>query len=128
VEADKNHISLVLRNLLNNAIKFTSDGGHVKIQSHECDGELEISVSDSGIGIGLEDLNKLFNVQTHFTRRGTREEKGLGIGLLLTKEFVECNGGSIWVSSELGKGSTFTFTVKKDTTDERVRMLDSALT
>jgi two-component system sensor histidine kinase/response regulator len=116
-------MDLVVRNLLTNAIKFTSEGGLVKIQSSENETNLEISVSDSGVGIGMEDLNKLFNIQTHFTRRGTHEEKGLGIGLLLTKEFVENNGGSIWVSSELGKGSTFTFTVKRHVTDHIV--LDS---
>lgn len=112
--ADKNHISLVLRNLLTNAIKFTPHGGSVRIQCIRKGRQFEISVSDSGIGISLADLNKLFNAQTHFTRRGTHEEKGIGIGLLLTKEFVESNGGSIWVSSELGKGSTFTFAIKCD--------------
>jgi signal transduction histidine kinase len=114
VQADKNHISLALRNLLANAIKFNSNGGVVRIKSKIRGKELEISVTDSGVGISLDDLNKLFNAETHFTKRGTNEEKGVGIGLLLTKEFVESNGGAIWVTSELGKGSTFTFTVGRD--------------
>lgn len=114
VMADKNHISLILRNLIANAIKFTSDGGAVSVTSNRKGDQLEISVSDSGVGMGKDDLKKLFNAQTHFTKRGTHEEKGIGIGLLLTKEFVERNGGSIWVTSELGKGTTFTFTVKRD--------------
>lgn len=112
--ADKNHIRIVLRNLLTNAIKFTPAGGTVKVQCRQADDQFEVSVSDSGVGIGMEDLSKLFNADTHFTKRGTNEEKGIGIGLLLVKEFIEKNGGSIWVRSEFGKGSTFTFTVKCD--------------
>ena len=72
-----------------------------------------MSVSDSGVGIDGIDLGKLFHAETHFTRLGTRKEKGSGLGLLLTKEFVECNGGTITVISELGKGSTFTFSLKR---------------
>ena len=63
--------------------------------------------------MSTSDLGKLFNAETHFTNPGTHQEKGAGIGLLLTKEFIEKNGGSIWATSELGKGSTFTFTVKQ---------------
>jgi signal transduction histidine kinase len=74
----------------------------------------EVSVSDSGVGMTASDLGKLFNAETHFTNPGTHQEKGVGIGLLLTKEFIEKNGGSIWATSELGKGSTFTFTVKQN--------------
>lgn len=114
VMADRNHMELVLRNLLANAIKFNDVGGTVELLCVRTHGEFEISVSDSGVGISFDDLNKLFNAETHFTKRGTNEEKGAGIGLLITKEFVEINGGSIWVTSELGKGSTFTFTVCRD--------------
>jgi len=113
VLADKNHISLALRNLLANAIKFNQPGGTIHVTSKQAGDMHEISVADSGIGISTDDVQKLFNAETHFTRPGTNKEKGIGIGLLITKEFVENNNGSIWVTSELGKGTTFTFTLKK---------------
>ena len=81
---------------------------------------VEISVIDSGVGIKSSDLKKLFNAQTHFSNLGTDEEKGVGIGLLLTKEFIEKGGGSIWVTSEVGKGSTFTFTTKRAIFSDRL--------
>lgn len=112
VFADRNHISIVLRNLLANAIKFNPTGGNIIISSNLSEGFYEIAVSDSGVGISIDDMNKLFNAQTHFTKPGTHQEKGAGIGLLLTREFVESNKGSIWVSSEVGKGTTFTFTIQ----------------
>jgi two-component system sensor histidine kinase/response regulator len=112
VYADKNHVNLILRNLIGNAIKFSRQGGTITLLSEVNNGRLEISVIDSGVGINQEDLQKLFNAETHFTRPGTHKEKGAGIGLLLTKEFVETNQGEIWVTSEEGKGSTFTFTLK----------------
>jgi signal transduction histidine kinase len=115
VYADRNHISLVLRNLIGNAIKFNEPGGCIKISSKQKGTEYEISVSDSGVGIVDDDMNKLFRAETHFTRPGTHKEKGLGIGLLLTKEFVEINRGSIWVESEEGRGTTFTFTLQANT-------------
>ncbi len=112
--ADKDHIGLIVRNLLANAIKFNKPGGLIMISQRGLGDSVEISVADSGVGMTTSDLGKLFNAGTHFTNPGTQQEKGVGIGLLLTKEFVEKNGGSIWVTSELGKGSTFTFKIKKD--------------
>jgi signal transduction histidine kinase len=112
VFVDRNHIGLILRNLVANAVKFNPTDGVVKVESKIINDLVELSVSDSGIGISMDDLNKLFNAETHFTKPGTNKEKGVGIGLLITKEFVEINGGSIWVTSELGKGSKFTFTLK----------------
>ncbi len=114
VVADQNHISLVIRNLLANAIKFNRRGGLIMIREKSVGDEVEISVSDSGVGMNSSDLGKLFNAETHFTNPGTQQEKGAGIGLLLTKEFIEKSGGSIWATSQLGKGSTFTFRIKKD--------------
>lgn len=114
IRADRNHIGLVIRNLLANAIKFNKPGGLIRIQEKNVAGCIEISVSDSGVGMTTSDLGKLFNPETHFTNPGTMQERGVGIGLLLTKEFIEKNGGSIWATSELGIGSTFTFTVKQD--------------
>jgi two-component system, sensor histidine kinase and response regulator len=113
VWSDINQLKLIFRNLLNNAIKFNHSGGVVRISLKESSEHVEISVADSGVGIDRADLGKLFNAETHFTRLGTKKEKGSGLGLLLTKEFVECNGGTITVTSELGKGSTFTFTLKR---------------
>lgn len=112
VHADKNHIGLVFRNLLANAVKFNRVGGEIKLQATEADDECEISITDSGVGINESDLQKLFNPETHFTTPGTHKEKGIGIGLLLTKEFLEKNGGTIRVSSRAGTGTTFTFTLK----------------
>jgi signal transduction histidine kinase len=112
VHADKNHVHLVLRNLIANAIKFSKSGGEVRLTAAERDGYFQISVVDSGIGLSFEDIQKLFNVITHFTRPGTNQEKGMGLGLMLSKEFVESNSGKIWVTSELGQGATFSFTLK----------------
>jgi two-component system, sensor histidine kinase and response regulator len=112
VIADRNHLSLVFRNLLANAIKFNRDNGSIILDAAVKEGFYEVSVTDSGVGMQPEELVKLFNAETHFTKPGTRQEKGVGIGLLLTKEFVEKNNGSIRVSSEPGKGATFIFTVK----------------
>lgn len=112
VFADKNHVSLVLRNLIANAIKFTEPGGRVALTSKEHQGNHEVSVTDSGIGLTLEEVKMLFNAETHFTKPGTNAERGVGIGLLLTREFIEANNGSIWVTSEVGKGTTFTFSLK----------------
>jgi two-component system, sensor histidine kinase and response regulator len=113
VLADKNHLGLILRNLMANAIKFNMRGGSIRIQEKRTGDHVEISVIDSGVGIKSSDLKRLFNAETHFSNLGTDDEKGAGIGLLLTKEFIEKNGGSIWVTSEVGKGSTFTFTTRR---------------
>jgi signal transduction histidine kinase len=112
VRGDKNHLSLIIRNLMANAIKFNTRGGKIRIQDRIVGDRVEISITDSGVGIQSADLTKLFNAQTHFSNPGTDQEKGVGLGLLLTKEFIEKSGGSIWVTSEVGKGSTFTFTTK----------------
>jgi signal transduction histidine kinase len=116
VFADKNYLRLVLRNLLANAIKFSTHGGTIIIRQKELADEVEISVSDAGIGMSADDLAKLFHAETHFSNPGTLKEKGIGIGLLLTKEFIEKNEGTIRVTSELGKGSTFTFTLRRHRT------------
>jgi signal transduction histidine kinase len=115
VLVDRNHISLIIRNLLANALKFSKPGGLIIVREKLRGDLVEISITDSGVGMTSGDLRKLFNVETHFSNPGTFQEKGAGIGLLLTKEFIEKNGGSIWATSELGKGSTFTFTVRQDT-------------
>jgi signal transduction histidine kinase len=113
VLSDPNMVNLVLRNLMLNAIKFTNNGGEVVV-SAEQEGEwVVVSVKDNGVGISPENLDQIFDKSTHYSTRGTANEKGTGLGLKLCKEFVEKNGGKIWVESEVGKGSTFKFTLKK---------------
>ena len=111
--ADPNTINLVFRNLILNSIKFTENGGKIWVDTKEDGNELVISVSDNGVGIAPEVQSLLFEKTSAYTTRGTANEKGTGLGLILCKEFVERNGGKIWVTSEVGKGSTFSFTLKK---------------
>lgn len=111
--ADSNTINLVIRNLMTNAIKFTNDGGQVVINAKDKASELLISVTDNGVGMNNEVLKMLFDKTAPYTTRGTANEKGTGLGLILCKEFIEKNGGKIWVESEEGKGSTFFFTLPK---------------
>lgn len=111
--ADANTINLVIRNLMTNAIKFTNDGGIVQVATEEKEDEWVVCVTDNGIGINPDVLKILFDKTAPYTTRGTANEKGTGLGLILCKEFVEKNGGKISVESEAGKGSTFRFTVPK---------------
>lgn len=109
--ADKNMIDLVLRNLVSNAIKFTSKGGFVKIiVTQKSNTALEVCVSDTGMGIAPEKLERIFSKDLESTN-GTENEKGTGLGLMLSKEFVEKNEGKIWVESEVGQGTSFYFTM-----------------
>jgi signal transduction histidine kinase/predicted negative regulator of RcsB-dependent stress response len=109
--ADSNTINLVIRNLMTNAIKFTNDGGVVTIAAKEEKHEWVVSVHDNGIGIKPEVMQILFDKTAPYTTRGTANEKGTGLGLILCKEFVEKNNGRIWVESKENQGSTFRFTV-----------------
>lgn len=111
VYADKDMIKIVLRNFVSNAVKFTPKGGLVVISSKLSVKEIFISVTDNGAGISAEDIGKFFDISSNFSTKGTNEEKGTGLGLSLCKEFVEMNNGKIWVKSELGKGSEFTFSL-----------------
>ena len=104
-------LKTVLRNLVSNAIKFTNGDGTISINAEEKFGTVTISVSDNGIGIKPDKLTKLFDISQRQTTTGTAEETGTGLGLILFKEFVEKNGGKIWVESEYGKGSDFKFTL-----------------
>jgi len=111
--ADANTINLVIRNLVTNAIKFTNEGGHIQLFAEEKGKFWSVSVKDDGIGMKPEVLKMLFDKTSPYSTRGTANEKGTGLGLILCKEFVEKNGGEISVVSTEGKGSTFTFTVPK---------------
>ncbi|MCX6185797.1 MAG: HAMP domain-containing sensor histidine kinase, partial [Bacteroidetes bacterium] len=111
VLADSNHIHLVLRNLISNAIKFSNPKGKIIVSAFQINNQLQICVSDFGIGISTEAQNKLFNLNEHFTTYGTANEKGTGLGLLLCKDYIEQNGGKLWVESELGKGTKVIFRI-----------------
>lgn len=111
VKADKNSISTVIRNLLSNAIKFTPQGGTVSIEAKQMANEIRVSIKDTGVGMSAAILNKLFRIDTKHSTKGTADEKGTGLGLILCKDFIEKNGGRIWVESEIDNGSTFYFTL-----------------
>lgn len=113
VSADKNMLTSIIRNLTANAIKFTHPGGRIVISIKEASAMVTCSVADNGVGISEEDLNKLFKIDSNVRKAGTENEQGTGLGLLLCKEFIEKNGGKISVSSQLSKGSTFSFTVPR---------------
>lgn len=111
--ADSDMINTVMRNLISNAIKFTLNNGEVKISVINSGDFLQVSITDSGIGIAKENIPKLFRIDENYTTEGTNNEQGTGLGLILCKEFVEKHDGKIWVESEVGKGSEFVFTLKK---------------
>jgi signal transduction histidine kinase len=111
VFADRDMISTVVRNLINNAIKFTGSDGGVTVTAEQRNELVLVEVEDTGIGIGAEEADRLFSVDGSFTRRGTQGEAGSGLGLLLAKDYVLRNGGTISVESEPGRGSKFVFTL-----------------
>jgi signal transduction histidine kinase len=110
---DHSMINTVVRNLISNALKFTNENGFVKLLAEERDDCIQVSVTDSGVGINPVNLQKIFKIAETVTTNGTKGEKGTGLGLILCKEFVEKNNGKIWVESELAKGTTFVFTLPK---------------
>jgi two-component system sensor histidine kinase/response regulator len=113
VECDANMISTVIRNIISNAIKFTRPTGKINITSRENANTCELSITDTGVGISEENLGKLFRIDTHFSTTGTANEEGTGLGLILCREFINLNNGSIRVVSKPGKGSTFTVELPK---------------
>ena len=109
--ADPHNITLVVRNLLNNAIKFTPEDGEVSIKSEVQKDQLTIHVADSGVGMDATQLNRLFGSFRPINSRGTKGEAGTGLGLMLCKDMLTYNKGKIWVRSEKDKGSTFSFSL-----------------
>ena len=109
IPADKNMLKSILRNLITNAIKFTPRNGKIELSSFVHDQNVEISIKDNGIGMSELTRDQLFRLDVNHSTKGTEDEKGTGLGLLLVKEFVQKHHGTIWVESELGKGSTFKF-------------------
>jgi signal transduction histidine kinase len=116
IVADKNMIRTIFRNLITNAVKFTHKNGKVEVNAIINDNQLEVAVSDNGIGMTNETAAKLFRIDANLSTRGTENEKGTGLGLFLCKEFIEKHYGTIWVESEIGKGSTFKFIIPLDVT------------
>jgi signal transduction histidine kinase len=108
---DLDMIKTIMRNLVSNAVKFTKNDGTINISTRETESRVTISVADDGIGISQDNLLKLFKNTEVITTTGTANEKGTGLGLLLCKEFVEKHNGKIWVESEPGNGSKFSFTL-----------------
>jgi two-component system, sensor histidine kinase and response regulator len=109
--ADKNMINTILRNLLSNSVKFTQRGGKVVVDALKDPQKVTVSVADTGIGISAENIEKLFRIDTKHSLPGTNNEQGTGLGLKLSKEFVEKQGGRIWVESIENKGSEFKFSI-----------------
>ena len=110
IQADERKVRQVVLNLLSNAIKFTPEGGRIEMRATPQDGLVEVSVTDTGVGIAPEDQEAVFE---EFRQVGTADKKveGTGLGLTLCRKFVELHGGRIWVKSQVGVGSTFTFTI-----------------
>jgi signal transduction histidine kinase len=111
ITADERKFKQILLNLLSNAMKFTPEGGKVDVRALRLDGGVEIAVSDTGIGIAREDHAAVFEQFRQLGKDYTKKSEGTGLGLALTRKFVELHGGSIRIESEPGKGSTFTFTL-----------------
>jgi len=110
--ADRNMLDVVIRNLISNSIKFTGEQGKIEVSVEEENSHLKVSVKDNGVGMTPEQTQKLFTASVSSTK-GTKSEKGTGLGLLLCKEYVELNGGKIQVKSEPEKGSIFYFSVPR---------------
>ncbi len=111
VFADSNMINTILRNIVSNALKFTEEGGQITINSVLKDNMQYVSVTDTGVGMSEDAMEKIFQIDSKYTTPGTNAEKGTGLGLILCRELIERLGGTISVSSTLGKGTTFTFTL-----------------
>ena len=109
--ADENMLRTILRNLISNAIKFTDSNGKITIYVEHGETYVTIIVSDNGVGIGQNEIAKLWQIAETYTTPGTKGEKGTGLGLMLCKEFIDKHGGKIWVESEVGVGSDFKFTM-----------------
>jgi signal transduction histidine kinase len=113
VHAHRHSINTVVRNLVSNAIKFTPEGGSIIINAQQAQEEVMVSVADNGVGMTPEMIGKLFRIDTKLTTKGTADEKGTGLGLILCKEFIEKNGGRIGVDSTPGAGTVFYFTLPR---------------
>jgi len=112
LEADRDQLYIVIRNLVSNAMKFTPEKGSIHIRSRKQQGQVIISISDTGIGIPESMLDKVLDARSHVSTNGTRGEKGSGLGLKISQEIVEVNKGWMNIESESGKGTTITIGIK----------------
>jgi len=111
LNTDENILGTILRNLISNAIKFTNPGGHIEVLATSDQHQVEISISDNGVGMDEKTIHEIFNLSTTVSMPGTADENGSGLGLVLCREFAEKLGGHLWVESKKGKGSNFKFTL-----------------
>jgi PAS domain S-box-containing protein len=119
VYADKNMFRLVIRNIINNSVKFTHENGTIILNSNEAEDSTELTISDTGVGIPDERIRTLFSIGIpHSSTDGTMHEKGTGLGLALCKDIITLHNGTIAVKSEIGKGTTFTFTFPRRQQEE----------
>ncbi len=114
VFSDRNMLNTIFRNLLTNAIKFTPEGGNISITLEDMGERYGISISDSGVGIKKEDIDRILSVEEYHTTTGTSGEAGTGLGLIIVSDFVKRHGGTLNIDSTPGKGSTFSFTLPKN--------------
>ena len=115
IQADERKVKQIVLNLLSNAVKFTPDGGRVDVDARMNGEAVEIAVTDTGVGIAPQDQETVFEEFRQVGRDYTTKQEGTGLGLALTRRFVELHGGKIWLESVPGKGSTFTFTLPLNT-------------
>jgi len=111
LSGDERKFKQIMLNLLSNAVKFTPDGGRVEVSARRYDGMIEVSVKDTGVGIAPEDHEAVFEEFRQVGSDYAKKHEGTGLGLTLSRRFVELHGGKIWVKSQLGQGATFTFTL-----------------
>jgi len=114
VYSDSNLINTILRNLINNAVKFTSADGKITVSVDSNIKYFQVNVTDTGVGMSELVVDNLFNLDFNTTTLGTDNEKGTGLGLIVCKEFIKLIGGEIWAKSKLGEGTTFSFTIPKN--------------
>jgi two-component system, OmpR family, sensor histidine kinase VicK len=118
VEVDQDKITQVLDNIISNALKYSPEGGTITFKAKEKNGYIEISVSDQGLGIPKENLEKIFERFYRVDKARTRQMGGTGLGLAIAKEMISAHGGDVWATSTEGRGTTITFTLPYDSTQE----------
>ena len=128
VQSDRDRLLQVLSNLMDNAVKFTDAGGMIRLQAESRDGDVLFSVSDTGIGISPLDQQRLFQPFVQVESSSSRRFGGTGLGLSLSRQFVERMGGTLTLESALGKGSTFTVMLPRQLTAEQMAQVETALT